>query len=209
MRGFARITRLSGTTVYVHWSVIVITALLLMNSINDAAATLFLVASYLGVLLLHEWGHALAARRKGYAVWSIELYPLHGFTRYDAPHSHYDACVVAWGGVLAQFAVGLPLVLWAAIFGFTSVGVLNALIAIFGYLSLVLAVFNLMPVLRLDGVLAWQIVPHLWRRRHRLRLGTRSREVERGKAIGGRVEGFTRVPADSVLGGRSRDTEVA
>jgi Zn-dependent protease len=184
VRGFARITRLSGAPVYVHWSVIVITAVLLANAIKNAASTLFLVSSYLGVLLLHEWGHALAARRRGHTVWSIELYPLHGLTRYDAPHSHYDACVVAWGGVLAQLAVALPLFLWAAIFGFTSVGVLNAIIAIFGYLSLVLAVFNLMPVPRLDGALAWQIVPYLWQRRRWVRWGAKGQELRRRKPPG-------------------------
>ncbi|HEY8148621.1 MAG TPA: hypothetical protein VIK51_06925 [Vicinamibacteria bacterium] len=183
MRGFARITRLAGTTVYVHWTVIVITAVALVAALNNAASTLFLAAAYLGVLLLHEWGHARAARRKGYAVWSIELYPLHGLTRYDAPRSHYDACVVAWGGVLAQLAVAVPLVLWATIFGFTSVGVVNALIAIFGYLSLLWAIVNLMPVARLDGALAWQIVPYLWHRRRWFRLGT-SRQVDRGKRVG-------------------------
>jgi putative copper export protein len=96
MRGFGRIGRVAGTTVYVHWSVVVIAAIALLIDLKNAASTLFLIASYLGVLLLHEWGHARAARGKRYAVWSIELYPLHGVTRYDAPRSHYDACVVAW-----------------------------------------------------------------------------------------------------------------
>jgi len=137
---------------------------MLVGAIENAPSTLFLVAAYLGVLLLHECGHLVAAKRRGYPVWSIELYPFHGLTRYAAPQTHYDACVVAWGGVLAQFAVALPLILLAAFFGFTSIGIVNGVIAVFGYLSPVVAVFNLMPVHRLDGATAWQIVPHLWRR---------------------------------------------
>jgi Zn-dependent protease len=162
--------RLSGATVYVHWSVILIAGLLLIGAIENAPSTLFLVSAYLGILFLHEFGHLVAATRRGYAVWSIELYPFHGFTRYAAPHSHYDACVVAWGGVLAQLAVAVPLILWTAVFGFTSIGVVNALIAMFGYLSAVFAVFNLAPVSRLDGATAWQIVPYLWRKALRWRV---------------------------------------
>jgi Zn-dependent protease len=97
-------------------------------------------------------------------VWSIELYPLHGYTRYDAPRSPYDACVVAWGGVAAQGAIALPLILYTVFFGFTSIGPLNAILAVFGYLSVVIAIHNLIPVGRLDGATAWRLLPHLWRR---------------------------------------------
>jgi hypothetical protein len=72
MRGFGRIGRVAGTTVYVHWSVVAIATIALLVDVKNVASTLFLVAAYLGVLLLHEWGHARAARRKGYGVWSIE-----------------------------------------------------------------------------------------------------------------------------------------
>ena len=183
MRGFGRIVRVAGTTVYVHWTVVAIAAIALLVDLKNAASTIFLVASYLGVLLLHEWGHARTARRRGYAVWSIELYPLHGLTRYDAPRSHFDACVVAWGGVLAQLAVGVPLVLWSVVFGFTAIGVVNAIIAMFGYLSLLWVALNLMPVARLDGAIAWQIVPYLWRRRRWLRSGRRRPEGEEAKRL--------------------------
>lgn len=158
------VTQLSGATLYVHWSVIAIAGLMLLSALEHAAATLFAVTAYLGVLLLHEWGLLIAARRRGCAVWSIELYPLHGFTRYSAPNTQYDACVVAWGGVLAQLALAVPLIFWATVFGFGSIGPANALIAMFGYFSAVIAVFNLLPVSPLDGATAWQIVPHLWRR---------------------------------------------
>jgi Zn-dependent protease len=58
----------------------------------------------------------------------------------------------------------VPLILWESLFGFTPFGVINALIAMFGYFSALIAVVNLLPVSPLDGATAWQIVPHLWRR---------------------------------------------
>ena len=53
MRGFGRIARVAGTTVYVHWTVVAIAAIALLVDLKNAASTIFLVASYLGVLLLH------------------------------------------------------------------------------------------------------------------------------------------------------------
>jgi len=90
---------------------------------------------------------------------------------------------VAWGGVLAQLAVAVPLVLWSVVFGFTAIGVVNAIIAMFGYLSLLWVALNLMPVARLDGAIAWQIVPYLWRRRRWLRSGPERPEGDRRKRL--------------------------
>jgi Zn-dependent protease len=171
------IGRVVGTAVYVHWSVVAISIVLVLSSVKDAASTLFLLAAYLGVLFLHEWGHLIVARRRGLAVWSIELYPIHGLTRYAAPVYRYDACIVAWGGVLAQFAVAIPLIAWTTIFGFTSIGPVNGLLAMFGYFSAVIAVVNLAPVARLDGAEAWRIVPLLWRRRRGLDRGVRTKRA--------------------------------
>jgi len=169
VRGFAHILTIAGVPVLVHWSVVVITVLLVATAVTQALYTLYAIAAYLGLLLLHEWGHLVAARRRGYGVWTIELYPLHGWTRVDAPRTQFDACVVAWGGVAAQAAVAVPLILYTAIFGWPPFGPINALLAVFGYLSVVIAIYNLVPVGRLDGVLAWQIVPLLWRRWRRSR----------------------------------------
>jgi Zn-dependent protease len=115
-------------------------------------------------MLLHEWGHLAAARRRRHAVYAIELYPIHGLTRCEAARSAGDASVIAWGGVLAQLAVGVPLIVATSLLGFTSYGPLNAPLVMFGYFSVAVALFNLLPVPRLDGATAWRIVPQLWRR---------------------------------------------
>jgi Zn-dependent protease len=172
-----RVGRISGATVFVHWSVLAVTGVMLLSAIENATMTLVAVAAYLGVLMLHEWGHLVAAHRVGSVVWSIELYPFHGITRFAETASRYDACVVAWGGVLAQLAVAVPLVLWAHFMGFTRIGAVNAFIAMFGYFSAVIAVFNLLPVGRLDGATAWRIVPLLWRRRSAARARSAATEA--------------------------------
>jgi Zn-dependent protease len=104
------------------------------------------------------------ARLRGYGVWSVEIYPIHGVTRCDAPRSHFDRCLVAWGGVLAQIAIAIPLIAWVAIFGYTSVEAINAVLALLGFFSLAIAAINLLPIPHLDGSLAWQLLPLLLRR---------------------------------------------
>ena len=61
--------------------------------------------------------------------------------------------------MLAQLAVATPLILWAMLFGLTPFGLVNALIVMFGYVSALIAVINLLPLPLLDGATAWQILP--------------------------------------------------
>ena len=106
----------------------------------------------------------IAAQRLGTHVREIRLYPIFGLCFFDPPWSKFDHYVIAWGGVLAQAVVAIPLVLYSSFFGFTRFDALNAVIAIFGGYSLVVAVFNLLPAGRLDGAIAWSIVPEFFRR---------------------------------------------
>jgi Zn-dependent protease len=175
-RGFGRIGRLAGIDVFLHWSVVALVAILFLTvSTRDLGAKVFLVAAVIGVMVLHELGHALAARRLRYRVHSIEIYPFVGLTSHDAPASLADKGLIAWAGVLAQLAVAAPLIAYTAVFGFTPYGVVNAVIGVFGYFSLAIAVFNLLPARGLDGATAWRALPAIWRERRILRLKRRDR----------------------------------
>lgn len=111
----------------------------------------------------------VAAQRKGCAVWSIELYPIWGITRFNEPYSRYDHSVIAWGGVIAQAIVAVPLVVLTETFGYTRFQSLNTILAMFGFFSLFVAAFNLIPAPPLDGAIAWGLVPALARRAIRAR----------------------------------------
>jgi membrane-associated protease RseP (regulator of RpoE activity) len=119
---------------------------------------------YYGVILIHECGHMVAAQSKGCAVSSIELYPVWGITRFEEPYSRFDDCVIAWGGVAAQALIGVPLVVWVEVFGYTHSQAVNAVLAILGFFSLSMAVFNLLPLRPLDGATAWGLIPAIFKR---------------------------------------------
>ena len=151
--------RIKGVGVYIHWSVFVIAALMFMGALRRPILTIVGIFCYLSVLLIHECGHMIAAHRMGCRVELIELYPIHGRCCFQQPWSRFDHCVIAWGGVLAQAAVALPLVIWLVFFGYTRFDAVNAVLAILGAFSLIVAAYNLLPAGRLDGTVAWGLIP--------------------------------------------------
>ena len=159
-----RIVRLKGVDVFVHWTVLLSGAIMVYATRRNPWVTLTAGSSYLGLLLLHECGHMIAAHRRHTQVSSIELYPIFGFCRFEIPWSRFDHCIIAWGGVIAQLVVAAPIMLWVSAFGYTRFAPLNAILGILGGYSLVLAAFNLLPVRPLDGSMAWRIVPEFIKR---------------------------------------------
>jgi len=169
-----KVGRVRGSDLYIHWTVFVVAAFILLGVARHPALTILGLAAYWSVLLIHEIGHLIVAQRLGCTVFSIELYPIFGVTRFDTPWSRLDHCLIAWAGVAAQCVVAIPLAVWASVFGFTRIEAVNMLFAILGYFSLVIALFNLLPVRPLDGATAWEIFSALWAKR-RATYSTRGR----------------------------------
>lgn len=167
------VLKIRGVNVYVHWSVFVIAIFMLTGTISRPVMTLVGMICYLGVLLIHECGHMIAAQRLGCRVNFIELYPIHGRCCIEIPWSRFDHCIIAWSGVLAQLVVALPLVVWLGVFGYTRFDAINAVLAILGGFSLLVAVFNLIPARGLDGWVAWGLIPE-WFKRLRARRARRA-----------------------------------
>lgn len=153
------IVRINGVPVSLHWTVLAVTVLILINVIHHPAASILGMGAYLGVLFIHELGHLIAARRMQCEVLSIHLYPIFGITRFGTPWSRFDHCVIAWGGVIAQAIVAIPFVTWVVLFGYTRFEAINAVLALLGFFSLGVAVVNLLPFPPLDGATAWAIIP--------------------------------------------------
>jgi len=159
-----RVIRIRGVDVYVHWTVFVIWAVLLFNAVSKPILCLVALSCYTGVILIHECGHMIAAQRLHTQVYSIELYPIFGFCRFEVPWSRFAYCVIAWGGVLAQAIIAIPVTAWLVGVGYSSLEPVNAAMVLLGPFSLFVAATNLLPVGKLDGVVAWGLLPELFRR---------------------------------------------
>jgi len=93
------------------------------------------------------------------------LYPVFGVTWLGTPWSKFADCMIAWGGVLAQAVVAIPIVVFLTQHGYSSFEPLNALLALLGPYSLMVAVVNLLPLRPLDGARAWKLLPSLFEAR--------------------------------------------
>lgn len=64
---------------------------------------------------------------------------------------------------MAQAIIAIPILVLVEIFGYTRFPPVNAILAIFGFFSLSVAVFNLIPVPPLDGAIALRLLPSLFK----------------------------------------------
>jgi membrane-associated protease RseP (regulator of RpoE activity) len=171
---FIEIMRIEKVPVYAHWSLLCVTAVVLIGAVQRPAEMLSLCGSYYALILFHECGHLFAARRLGCEVISIRLYPVFGVTHFEEPWSQLDLAGIAWAGVGAQMLIAVPVFLWLKFFGFTKFDAVNVALGMFSYYSVLIAVLNLIPSPPLDGAIAWRIFPALLRR-------TRSRAMPERK----------------------------
>jgi Zn-dependent protease len=162
------VAQVCGVDVYVHWSILAFGIVILAGTTRKLTSTVLGMAAYLTLLILHESGHLFMARRRGYQAFSMALYPIFGLASFEAPDSRIDRALIAWGGVLAQASVAVPLTLYIILMGYTPFEPLNAVLAILGGYSLLVAAFNLLPIRPLDGSRAWDLVP-AWFEQRRLR----------------------------------------
>jgi Zn-dependent protease len=152
-------TRVLGARVYVHWSVVAVAGLLAFVSFKSPIHAAVSIAAYFGVIVIHELGHALMARRLGYAVGAIHIGFLHGRCEFEAPYTERDDVLIAWAGVAAQFAVAVPILIIATAFEDYDFGYAAPAIVFLGHLNVMIALVNLAPAPGLDGGTAWRAVP--------------------------------------------------
>ena len=111
-----KIAKPLGIGVYVHASFLLIVAWVALGQLQaggGAAAVLgsvvFLLALF-GCVLLHELGHAVAARRYGIRTRDIILLPIGGLARLERlPSEPRQELVVAIAGPLVNVAIAIVL----------------------------------------------------------------------------------------------------
>ena len=147
--------------IYVHWSVLVVVALLALTSIKSPIHAAVAIVSYLSVIAIHELGHAFAATKLGYEVVALRIGFFHGCCEYEATDTELEDVWIAWGGVLAQLAVAIPVLAIAAVTEDLDLGYAAPIIVFLGYMNLLCALVNLAPTQGMDGQTAWRALPLL------------------------------------------------
>ncbi|MBW2697575.1 MAG: site-2 protease family protein [Deltaproteobacteria bacterium] len=103
-------------------------------------------------IVLHELGHSLTAQRLGVGVASITLFVFGGMAQLRSqPKRPRDEVLIALAGPLVSIVLGLGFSAMAGAIGESSDGPLSAILAWLGRINVVLAIFNVVPGIPLDG----------------------------------------------------------
>ena len=147
--------RAVGATVRVHWTALVIAALLGSALVIDLGVVVGTIGvmSFFVAILVHELAHAVVARRFGIRTEAIELWGLGGMARLDRdPSTPKAEGFIAAAGPLSNAVVGGVAV--AIAYGLDGVGAPRPMVvsvAWFSAVNLLLAAFNVLPGAPLDG----------------------------------------------------------
>lgn len=156
--GSIRLFRFAGIDVFLHFSWFIIAAYQLLSRPHGYQRPIWAIYEYLvlfGIVLMHEFGHALACRSTGGQANRIVLWPLGGIAFVRPP--------VRPGAELWSIAAGplvnvllVPVLAFLQFYG-AQAGWQHAapdayrLIQMTSVINLILLVFNLLPIYPLDG----------------------------------------------------------
>lgn len=166
MKGTFKLGKVAGISLFIHWTFSLLIAFIIFinyrtgyNAVQILWSVVFVLCIFVTVVM-HEFGHALAAKNYGIQTRDITLLPIGGLARLDKlPEKPLEELVVAFAGPLVN-------ILLALITGFfitfpenaealaaqlsTGVNASNFFLNFF-IVNIVLAVFNLIPAFPMDG----------------------------------------------------------
>ncbi|WP_165065875.1 site-2 protease family protein [Paludisphaera rhizosphaerae] len=138
-----KLGRFAGIDVFLH------PTFLLILLLPGVAENLPLVLAMFGCVLLHEFGHALTARRFGIETADITLYPIGGVARLTRmPRAPGVELLIALAGPAVNLAIAAGLCLTLGVGSVVGAGGFMANLLV---MNLVLAAFNMIPAFPMDG----------------------------------------------------------
>ena len=151
-----RLFHVAGITVFLHWSWFLIAVYEIESGRGRYPSIAWNAAEYLGlflIVLLHEFGHALACRQVGGTANQIVLWPFGGVAYVNPPPRAGATLWSIAAGPLVNVAL-LPITF--ALGGFNSrawasASPTHAFVQAITWINLVLLVFNMLPFYPLDG----------------------------------------------------------
>jgi Zn-dependent protease len=165
MRSSYRLGRFFDIDVSVHITFFLLPALMAYQSYSRtgsafaALLNVLLVLTVFGFVVMHEYGHALTARRFGVRTRGITLYPIGGVAMLESmPEKPWQQILVALAGPAVNFALAAGIAASMYFLGFDvfseeldPASGLGSLLASLFWLNMGLGLFNLIPALPMDG----------------------------------------------------------
>jgi Zn-dependent protease len=156
--GSIHLFRFAGIDLFLHWSWFVVAIFEINGRVGTYSSITWNILEYLTlflIVMLHEFGHALACRQVGGIANRIVLWPLGGVAYVDPPPRPGATLWSIAAGPLVNVVL-LPVSYFLLRFGQSSGWVhtmpdLYALVRAIAFINVGLLIFNLMPIYPLDG----------------------------------------------------------
>ena len=157
-QGSIHLFRLAGVDLFLHWSWFVVAVFEIQSRKGRYTSVTWNVLEYLAlflIVLMHEFGHALACRQTGGTANQIVLWPLGGVAYVNPPQRPGATLWSIAAGPLVNVVL-LPILIAAVVMS-RSLGWAQAMPDVYQLLRTVmwidvsLLVFNMLPIYPLDG----------------------------------------------------------
>ena len=157
-RGSFRLFTFAGIDLFLHWSWFLVAVYEINNRARNYSSLNWNVLEYLAlfvIVMLHEYGHALACRQVGGRANRIVLWPLGGLAYVQPPQRPGAVLWSTAAGPLVNLAL-IP-ILWVLIMLNRTLGWAQAmpnahtLLRTIWVINVILLLFNMLPIYPLDG----------------------------------------------------------
>lgn len=157
MAGSWLLGKLSGIDIRIHWTFLLVPIWVFFSSVaggSGAVAAMMAVSFILaifGCVLLHELGHALAARRFGIETQDITLLPIGGLASLKRiPRNPWQELVIAVAGPAVNVVIAMAIFSGLLLFS-PAAGTLSTFALQLAMVNIGLVLFNMLPAFPMDG----------------------------------------------------------
>lgn len=155
-----------GIKIFVHWTFLILIAWIFImhfragNGIREGLSGVLFILALFTCVVMHEFGHALTARRFKVYTRDITLYPIGGIASLESmPSKPIEEFQVAVAGPTVNLVIAALLWIYfkstGHVLSFENTQNIHMTGAAFGlnliYVNIILAVFNLIPAFPMDG----------------------------------------------------------
>jgi Zn-dependent protease len=149
---------ISGIRIRIHWTFFLLpiyiyfSSLLAGSGIAAATVSILFVLAIFGCVLLHELGHALAARQFGIDTRDITLLPIGGVAALERmPRNPWQELWIAVAGPLVNVTIAATLFVGLSLTPLATAGLAGKFLTQLMFANIVLVVFNMIPAFPMDG----------------------------------------------------------
>lgn len=155
-----------GIKVSINWTILIAYALYAGNDlINGSFEKTISFCLLYTFVLIHEYAHALTARKYGFETEEISIHMLGGMAHINSEKANASQNIdIAFAGPKINFIIGgVTLILMLGLSNFGYVFKVNSIMAEISAINIAMGLFNLIPAYPLDGGRIFESTMQLFR----------------------------------------------